>query len=115
MTLLLASLAGAVGAVCRYAVSGWAQRASRSDFPVGTLAVNLVGSFLVGATVGIDQLGSETSLMAVGFLGGFTTFSTWMVETIRLGFPRSFRASASLLVSLIAGVALAAAGYSLTN
>jgi fluoride ion exporter CrcB/FEX len=69
MTLLLASLAGAVGAVCRYAVSGWAQRASRSDFPVGTLAVNLVGSFLVGATVGIDQLGSETSLMAVGFLG----------------------------------------------
>jgi hypothetical protein len=38
-----------------------------------------------------------------------------MVETIRLGFPRSFRATASLLVSLIAGVALAAAGYSLTN
>jgi len=115
MTLLLASLAGAVGAVCRYAVSGWAQRATRSDYPVGTLAVNLAGSFLVGVTVGIDHLGSETSLMALGFLGGFTTFSTWMVETIRLGFPRSFRATASILVSLIAGVALAAAGYSLTN
>ena len=115
MTLLLASLAGAVGAVCRYAVSGWAQRASRSDFPVGTLAVNLVGSFLIGVTVGIDQLESETSLLALGFLGGFTTFSTWMVETLRLGFPRSFRATASILVSLIAGVALAAAGYSLTN
>jgi CrcB protein len=115
MTLLLASLAGAVGAVCRYAVSGWAQRASCSDFPVGTLAVNLVGSFLVGVTVGIDQLGSETSLLALGFLGGFTTFSTWMVETLRLGFPRSFRATSSILVSLIAGVALAAAGYSLTN
>ena len=115
MTLLLASLAGAVGAVCRYAVSGWAQQASRSDFPVGTLAVNLAGSFLLGVTVGIDQLGSETSLLAVGFFGGFTTFSTWMVETIRLGFPRTLRATASILLSLIAGVALAAAGYSLTN
>jgi CrcB protein len=115
MTVLLASLAGAVGAVCRYAVSGWAQRTSGSDYPVGTLAVNLAGSFLLGVTVGIDQLGSTTSLVAAGFFGGFTTFSTWMVETIRLGFPRSFRASASIFVSLIAGVALAAAGYSLTN
>jgi fluoride ion exporter CrcB/FEX len=53
--------------------------------------------------------------MAVGFFGGFTTFSTWMIEIIRLGFPRSFRASSNLLVSLIGGVALAAAGYSLAN
>jgi CrcB protein len=115
MTLLVASVAGAVGAVCRYAVSGWAQRISRSDFPVGTLAVNLVGSLLLGVTAGTDQLDSTTSLMAVGFFGGFTTFSTWMIETIRLGFPRSFRAWSNLLVSLIGGVALAAAGYSLAN
>ena len=114
--ILLVTLAGAFGAVVRYLLSGFVQQRIDTDLPVGTLAVNLSGAFLLGIVVGIDDLQSTIALIAVGFLGGFTTFSTWMIETIRLGIPplRS-RSLFNLTTTLIAGVALAAAGYSLTN
>jgi len=114
--ILLVTLAGAFGAVVRYLLSGFVQRRIDTDLPVGTLAVNLSGAFLIGIVVGIDDLQSTVGLLAVGFLGGFTTFSTWMIETIRLGIPplRS-RSLFNLTTTLVAGVALAAAGYSLTN
>lgn len=116
MTLMLATFAGAVGAVCRYLISGMVQQRTRSDFPLGTLAVNLVGALLIGLIAGADELESAATLAAFGFLGGFTTFSTWMIETIRLGLPPlRRRAAANLAFTLLAGVALAAAGYSLTN
>jgi CrcB protein len=116
MTLLLATLAGAVGAVCRYLLSGWVQQQTRSDFPLGTLAVNLAGAFLLGLLAGADALRSAATLAGAGFLGGFTTFSTWMIETIRLGIPPlRGRAVANLALTFLAGVALAAVGYSLTN
>jgi fluoride exporter len=116
MTFLVITLAGALGALCRYLISGAVQESSRSDFPVGTLAVNLTGAFLLGLVAGADGLQPGGSLAAAGFLGGFTTFSTWMIETIRLGMPpiRS-RALVNLVLPLLAGVALAAVGYSLTN
>lgn len=112
MTMLVASIAGALGAVCRYLVSGWVQERSSSGWPVGTFVVNVVGALGLGVVVGAGQ--SETALMLVGagFLGGFTTFSTWMIETLRLG-PVSLRALANLLISLAAGVLAAALGYSL--
>ena len=113
-TLVTASLAGAVGAVCRYLVSGWVQTASSSDFPVGTLCVNLTGSFGLGLVVGAGHLDSTLILTAVGFLGGFTTFSTWMIETIRLG-PRSPRALINLSLSLTGGVIAAAVGFTLSS
>jgi CrcB protein len=116
MTLLLATFAGAVGAVCRYLLSGLVQQRARSDFPLGTLAVNLAGAFLLGLLAGSDALRSTATLAGAGFLGGFTTYSTWMIETIRLGIPPlRARAVGNLALTLLAGVALAAAGYSLTN
>jgi len=117
MTLLLATFAGAVGAVCRYLLSGLVQRQTRSDFPLGTLAVNLVGALLLGLIAGTDEFQSAAILAGAGFfLGGFTTFSTWMIEIIRLGIPPlRARAVANLALTLFAGVALAAVGYSLTN
>lgn len=116
MSILVATVAGALGTICRYLFSGVIQGRSRSDFPVGTLAVNLCGAFLIGLVAGATQLSSTTSLAVVGFLGGFTTFSTWMIETIRLGMPAlRARAVGNLTLTLIAGVALTAAGYSLTN
>jgi CrcB protein len=114
--ILLATFAGAVGALSRYLFSGFVQERLDSDLPLGTLAVNLSGAFLVGMVVGIDNLQSTGTLMVAGFLGGFTTFSTWMIETVRLGIPplRS-RALFNVAVTLVAGVGLAAFGYSLTT
>lgn len=113
---LFAILAGAVGALARYLLFRFVQQSVDTDLPVGTLAVNLSGAFLIGIVAGIDDLQSTIALIAVGFLGGFTTFSTWMIESIRLGIPplRS-RGVINLVITLIAGVALAAAGYSLTT
>ena len=116
MTFLLATVAGAFGALARYVMSGVVQEGSRSNFPVGTLSVNLLGAFLLGLVAGIDQLDSLPTLLAAGLLGGFSTFSTWMVETLRLGLaPVSARAVLNLAVALLAGVALAGVGYSLTS
>jgi CrcB protein len=114
--ILLATVAGAVGALSRYLLSGFVQERVDSDFPIGTLAVNLTGAFLLGLVVGVDQLESVATLAVAGFLGGFTTFSTWMIEAVRLGIPPlRARALINLTITLLAGVALAAAGYSLTN
>ncbi|MEX0864190.1 MAG: CrcB family protein [Acidimicrobiia bacterium] len=116
MRFLLVVVTGALGGLCRYVVSGVVQRSSRSDLPVGTLCVNLFGAILLGLVAGTDDLQSMATLAAGGFLSGFTTYSTWMIETIRLGMPPINRgALTNLALNLLAGVALAAAGYSLTN
>lgn len=114
MTVFVVSLAGAVGAVCRYLISGWVQYVVRYDFPAGTLVINLSGSLGLGLMVGTGPLDSTLILCVVGFLGGFTTFSTWMIETIRLGL-RSPLALLNLMVSLVGGLAAAAVGFTLTN
>jgi CrcB protein len=114
--VLVMSLSGALGALVRYLVSGLVQERTRSDFPIGTLTVNLTGAFVLGVVAGVGDGQTVPTMALVGFLGGFTTFSTWMVETIRLGLtPFRSRALANLAISLLAGVALAVAGFSLTN
>jgi fluoride exporter len=116
MRFVILALSGAIGGLCRYLVSGVVQGRSRSDFPLGTLAVNLAGAFVFGLVAGLDDLESTLSLTTGGFMGGFTTFSTWMVETVRLGVtPIRSVAAANLTVTLLAGVILVAAGYSLTT
>jgi len=116
MTLLVTMATGAVGAYCRYVVSGAIQVRSRSGFPYGTLTANLSGALLIGLVAGASDLESTLSLAAIGFLGGFTTYSTWMIETIRLGMPQlRLRAVVNLMATLIIGIGLTVAGYSLTT
>ncbi len=114
MIVLSCSLAGATGAVCRYLIAGWIHDRSRSMFPIGTLMVNLLGSFGLGAVVGNGDLDSLWALAAVGFFGGLTTFSTWMVETARLG-PSSSPSILNVVASLGGGVLAAAIGFGLTS
>lgn len=114
MTFIVVTLTGATGAVLRYLIAGWAQQSSRSDRPVGTLLVNLVGAFLLGLMAGTGASDTALGQAAFGLLGGFTTFSTWMIETLRLG-PLSRAALANLTLTLVFGVAVAAFGYSLTS
>ena len=88
MQVVLLAAFGALGAVSRYLVSGWVYRAFGESFPLGTLAVNLIGCFLLGA---INHVGHHTELIAahhrpaltIGLLGAFTTFSTFGYETFK--------------------------------
>ncbi|GAB7022680.1 hypothetical protein JCM12178A_12380 [Salidesulfovibrio brasiliensis] len=87
--ILLIALGGAAGTLCRYYVSGFAQRLAGAGFPAGTFAVNMLGCLLFGAVWGFFEnrigLGGELRLLLLtGFMGAFTTFSTYMFETAQL-------------------------------
>ena len=86
--LLMIGLAGAAGALARFGVGVAASRWLGAGFPWGTLAVNLAGCFLLGMVTQLALLkagvSEETRLVVgTGFLGAFTTFSTFGVETFR--------------------------------
>jgi CrcB protein len=103
---------GALGAVARFRMDAAVSTRLPSDFPLGTLAVNLTGSFALGILVGATATQRVAFLLGTGFLGGYTTFSTWMVESVRLGEVGSVAALLrNLWLSMLAGFALAAAGF----
>jgi CrcB protein len=90
MTVLLIGAGGFVGSVMRYLVGAWVQSVSGSTWlPYGTLAVNVVGCFLIGLVIGLAEtrqiLSTGTrALVVVGLLGGFTTFSAFGYETVAM-------------------------------
>jgi len=116
---MLILVGGAVGGVARYGVTGVVQRRSAGEFPSGTLVVNLTGALAAGFVVGlVASRGFDDSVVAwltTGFLGGYSTFSTWMVESnfaAAEGGSAGFRrAVVNLAVPLVGGVALAYLGY----
>ncbi len=107
---------GACGCLSRYLVSGWVLKATGTALPFGTLAVNVIGSFLLGLIMEGSQhstlLSPEVRLgITVGFMGGFTTFSTFSYETIRLLEEGSFTsAGANILLNVLVCVSAAALG-----
>jgi len=102
---------GGAGAIARLLLDGAISARVTIQFPVGTLAVNLLGSLVLGIVAGAGIGGDDARLVATGLLGSFTTFSTWMYESQRLAEDGEGRiAAANLLGSLIAGVILAWAG-----
>lgn len=101
--LLLVGIGGALGSMGRYALGGWVLRhAGPGGFPWGTFAVNVLGCLAIGAFVGLATrqawLGEPWRLLLVtGFLGGFTTFSAFGLETVAL-LRRGDTAAAALYV-----------------
>ena len=87
MNFLQVALGGAAGAVCRYAAGLWVARMLGNGFPWGTLAVNVLGSCLMGVLVVVltQVTGNRfASLVLTGFLGGFTTFSAFSLDAVNL-------------------------------
>jgi CrcB protein len=88
MTVFQIALGGAFGALSRWAVGGWVQEAAGPGFPLGTLLINVTGSFLLAFLMafleGVAAPPAWRSFLAVGFCGAYTTFSTFSYETARL-------------------------------
>ena len=118
MLTFAVALAAGLGAVARYVVDAVVQHRARGDFPLGTLVVNISGSFALGLATGLalhHGLGATpTLIIGAGFAGGYTTLSTWAWETLALAESGDvLEASANILGSFIAGLAAAAAGLGL--
>ncbi|MBQ7704656.1 MAG: fluoride efflux transporter CrcB [Selenomonadaceae bacterium] len=119
MKFLLVFVGGGLGAMARYFVT--TNLAGKlGNFPLGTLTANILGSFLMGLVIGIiagrSSLENARLLLAVGFLGGFTTFSSFSAETLTLiQNGQIFLAAANILISVAAGLAACFAGLTLTK
>jgi len=121
LRLALILLAGGCGCLLRYGIAGWTQRLGSSSFPVGTLAVNVIGcaalGFFASLFTGPVLIREEYRLaILVGLLGGFTTFSTFGYETITLTEDGQFGLAAlNMLLSNGLGLVAAWLGMRLTS
>jgi fluoride exporter len=113
---LVVAIGGAIGSALRYGTSLGATRVLGTSFPYGTLLVNLAGCLLAGIVFGLmeDRAGFSPMvrvLLLTGFLGGYTTFSTFMLETVTLVQGGAWGiALASLIANNAAGAVLAVGG-----
>lgn len=82
--MLMVMIGGALGAVGRFAFSNLIKEKTKSVFPVATFLINLSGSFLLGVLLGFQTEHWIRLLLGTGFLGGFTTFSTFQMESLIL-------------------------------
>lgn len=121
MRLLLIAIFGAVGTLARYGLQGLLQVRTGSAFPYGTLVVNLSGCFFLGliGQFTMNRLVISPDLrvaIAVGFFGGYTTFSSFGWETAKmLEDGEWLRATAYVSASVVAGLFLSFAGIRLAN
>ena len=110
------ALGSAIGGVARYLVGGWVQQRSGTTFPVQTLLINVSGSFLLGL---IQRYALETAalspevrtMLTIGVCGGYTTFSTFSYETLRLVEDGDWRrAGMYTLLSVVLSISAALLG-----
>ncbi|MBW4022503.1 MAG: fluoride efflux transporter CrcB [Proteobacteria bacterium] len=119
MTYLLVAIGGAIGSVLRAWVSVTAVRNFGASFPYSTMIVNVVGSAIIGIVAAAALSPSRTLVsqevrifLMVGFCGGFTTFSSFSLQTFELlREGRAAAAFANIVLSVVACLAATAAGY----
>ena len=118
---LIIGVGGFLGANVRYVVGGWAAEKWGGSFPFGTLLINVTGSFILGAFMAVitDRLALDPRwrlFFAVGFLGAYTTFSTYTFETIQLVLAGGWwPAVLNLLASNALGLGAALLGVALAR
>jgi CrcB protein len=116
--ILLVGLGSFIGGISRYLVSLFIQNKVLSTFPYGTLAVNIIGCFLIGIIYGLSDRGNMNAewriFLATGIMGGFTTFSSFSNETVSMLRDAQYLQAVSYIAfSLIVGLAATFAGISL--
>jgi CrcB protein len=116
MKIIMLMAGGALGTLARYATSGLAHRIYSGAFPMGTLVVNLAGSLIIGLLWGFAETRNLSpnfrSFAFIGLLGGFTTFSTYALETLTLLRENEIRQAVTyVLANNLLGVILAFAGF----
>jgi fluoride exporter len=113
VTVVLVAVAGAAGVLARYGIT---HAAGAGAALWAVLLVNVAGSFALGLLAGAGVDGDARAIAGVGFLGGFTTFSTFSLDVFAdLEAGRPGRAAAYVLLSVVLGVAAAGAGWWLTR
>jgi CrcB protein len=114
MKIILVLAGGAIGTLARFITSGFTQKYVSNGFPVGTLIVNLIGSFTIGFVWGIFENQPANQIRAflfVGVLGGFTTFSAYSIETLNLFRDGNVRlAILNIILNNVLGILLAVCG-----
>ncbi|MFM6955879.1 MAG: fluoride efflux transporter CrcB [Ignavibacteria bacterium] len=119
MIMLWIGLGGAIGSILRYLISQ-ALQGSTGLFPIGTMTVNVIGSLILGALFAMQEMSGETFkqsmwlFLTVGLCGGFTTFSTFGLETYQLWKEKHVvEAMLYMLSSMIVAPASIASGYAI--
>jgi CrcB protein len=105
-------LLGGVAAAARFLIDAEIAARANSKFPLGILAVNLSGAFVLGLVAGAALHGEALVIVAGGGIGSFTTFSTWILDSHRLGEAgHASLAWLNISLSLVAGFAAVALGH----
>ncbi len=121
MTMLLLAVAGGIGAATRFVVDAVVARHNPFRVPLGTLLINVTGSLLLGVLTGWvlygaggDPARAVKAVLGTGFCGGYTTFSTASVESLRLGLAEGTSAGVTYAsVTLVGSLVAAALGLAL--
>lgn len=109
---LLVMVGGAIGSVVRYLLGGAATQWFGPAFPIGIMVINISGSFVLGSVLALNTGTSARLFWGIGFCGGYTTFSTFSVETLALLEQGNYVAAAGyVLGSVLGGLAAAWAGF----
>ena len=121
VSLLIVGIGGFLGANARYLVGGWLAERLGVAFPYGTLLINVSGSFIIGLFLSLitERLAVHPAVrlfFAIGFLGAYTTFSTFTLESLSLVQGGESRAALrNVAGSAALGLAAAAAGWALAS
>lgn len=108
------AILGSLGSIARFLLDGAVSARSSSSFPFGTLAVNASGALVLGLLTGLALSGEALLLAGSATVGSYTTFSTWMLETHRLGEDgQVLQGALNVLVSIVVGFGAALLGRSI--
>jgi len=117
--LVLIALGGMLGTLCRYGLATWVEQRAPSPFPYGTVVINLAGCFVAGLLFPVFEQASIAPELRLavftGFLGGFTTFSAYGLQTVVLADGLLWVAVLNVLVSNAVGLALVWIGINLSR